>query len=94
MHVRRALAELADAEAEISDRRKDETAHIALGFVPSLGAYVVPDLVTRFKRVHPEVQFYFVQEGRAQLREALLRGEIDLSIAAHRFGAVLYDRGR
>ena len=84
-HVRRALGEMSDAEAEIVELRKGANALITVGFVPSLGAYVVPDLVTRFKRVHPEVSFRFVQEGRLLLRESLLRGEIDLSLASHRF---------
>jgi DNA-binding transcriptional LysR family regulator len=84
-HVRRALAELNDAETEITELRRGANAQITVGFVPSLGAYVVPDLVTRFKRVHPNVSFRFVQEGRLLLRESLLRGDIDLSLASHRF---------
>ncbi len=85
VRVQRALSELADADSEISELRKGASAQISLGFVPSLGAFVVPDLVTRFKRAYPAVQFRFLQEPRAQLREALLRGDIDLSIASHRF---------
>jgi LysR family transcriptional activator of glutamate synthase operon len=85
LHVRRALAELDDAETAISDLRKGDSAKITLGFVPSLGAFVVPDLVTRFRKLHPKVQFSFVEEGRLQLRESLLRGAIDLAIASHQY---------
>jgi LysR family transcriptional activator of glutamate synthase operon len=85
VHVQRALADLDDAGAQIAEMRKGEGAQIALGFVPSLGAFVVPDLVTRFKRIHPEAQFRFVQDGRIPLRASLLRGDVDLVMASHRY---------
>jgi DNA-binding transcriptional LysR family regulator len=83
--VTRALAELENATAEIRDIRAGGNVLIALGFVPSLGAHVVPDLVARFQRLNPQVKFRFVQEGRERLHEHLLAGDIDLCLASHRF---------
>jgi DNA-binding transcriptional LysR family regulator len=67
------------------DLRSGGNVLVTLGFVPSLGAHVVPDLVARFQRLNPQVKFRFVQEGRERLHERLLDGDIDICLASHRF---------
>lgn len=81
-HVDRALRELDYAERLMRDGDRHA---ITLGFVPSLAAHVIPDIVSGFKRVQPEVELRLVQASRAQLLEALFGGGIDVCIAAHRF---------
>lgn len=81
-HVDRALRELDYAERMIRDGDRHT---ITLGFVPSLGGLVIPDIVTGFKLAQPDIELRLVQDSRARLLEALFNGEIDLCIAAHRF---------
>lgn len=89
--VARALAELENAKAEIRDLRTAGATQIGLGFVPTLGSSFVPDLIARFKQMYPAVQFRFVQAAREQLHHHLLRGDIDLCLASHRFDEMTID---
>jgi DNA-binding transcriptional LysR family regulator len=83
--VERALIELQNAERDVRSLRDAGAPTIAIGFLPSIGARVVPQLMMRLRETHAEVNFRLVQGTGVMLRDALLRGEIDFSFATHRF---------
>lgn len=83
--VERALTELENAERDVRSLRDADAPSIAIGFLPSVGPRVVPDLIMRLRHSYAAVHFRLMEGTGSALRDALLRGEIDFSIATHRF---------
>lgn len=84
-HVERAWAEFEDVRKALQDN-KDEARHsVAIGFLATFGARLIPDLIRRFKSDHPAVQFRLLQGPYPSLRERLVSGEIDLCLVSPRF---------
>jgi DNA-binding transcriptional LysR family regulator len=85
MRVERALAELENGEREVRTMRSTGNTFVTLGFLPSLGVQLIPDLITRFGRIQPDVHFRLHQGAGNVLRDLLLAGEIDLFFGTHRY---------
>lgn len=77
--VEAALGEIDEGRQELEDLARPNRGTIALGFLRSLGARYVPQLVRRFSAAHPEVRFTFTPNNSAVLEEQLERGELDLA---------------
>ena len=77
--VERALAELNDAQREIAATRATDSVAIRLGFIPSLGAEVVPRLVSRFQ-AQTTAAFAFVADAPEGLQDRTIRGQLDLCL--------------
>ena len=76
--VESALAQIDEGRRELDDLARPNRGTIALGFLRSLGARYVPQIVRRFSAVHPDVRFTFTPNNSAVLEEQLLRGDLDL----------------
>jgi DNA-binding transcriptional LysR family regulator len=85
VRVDRVLNELEAADQELRAMRQAQTSLVTLAFVPKVGATIVPDLLMRFKRVHPDVRFELRQRISPPLRDLLQNGEADLCLAAEPF---------
>ncbi|WP_151526674.1 LysR substrate-binding domain-containing protein [Serinicoccus kebangsaanensis] len=55
-HVDAVLHQLDDGLAAVHQLLDPETGTVTVAFQPSLGTWLVPDLVTSFRRAHPEVR--------------------------------------
>jgi DNA-binding transcriptional LysR family regulator len=80
--VERALGEIEDGRRELLDLTEPERGTVSFGFLRTLGAKYIPDLVRRFTVAHPKVRFTFVQNNSAAIEEQLERGELDLVFVA------------
>ena len=80
--VERALEEIENGRRELGDFKASNRGTIALGFLRTLGAKYIPELVRRFSLAHPDVQFGFVQNNSATIEIQLERGELDLIFVA------------
>src|SRR5215475_6223711 len=76
--VERALGEIEDGRRELLDLAEPERGTVSFGFLRTLGAKYIPDLVRRFTVAHPKVRFTFVQNNSAAIEGELERGELDL----------------
>jgi DNA-binding transcriptional LysR family regulator len=83
--VERALFELENAERDVRNLRESGETLIAIGFLPSMGARVIPELIVKMRATNSHLNFRLVSGSGVALRDALLRGDIDFSIATHRF---------
>jgi DNA-binding transcriptional LysR family regulator len=81
-HVERALAEIDNGRRELSDVKAADRGTVSLGFLRTLGARYIPELVRRFSVVHPTVRFAFVQNNSTTIGAQLERGELDLVFVA------------
>lgn len=81
-YVERALRDVEDGRRHLADLSGVEHGTIALGFLHTLGAELVPGLVRGFQARHPGVRFDFNQNASAQLVRQVLAGELDLSLTS------------
>ena len=80
--VERALGEIEDGRRELLDLTEPERGTVSLGFLRTLGAKYIPQVVRRFNVAHPHVRFSFVQNNSASIEEQLERGDLDLIFVA------------
>src|ERR1039457_7191688 len=84
-HVDAMLHQLDDGLAAVSQLIEPDTGTVALAFQHSLGTWLVPDLVGRFRAAHPDVRFQLTHV-RAELNFAALDdGNAALEIGTRRY---------
>jgi LysR family transcriptional regulator, transcription activator of glutamate synthase operon len=79
-HLDRALHELDDGLAALSELTSPDTGTVAIAFQLSLGTWLVPQLVAGFHRRHPAVQFELHQIRDELISPRFLDGIVDLEI--------------
>ena len=79
--VERAFREVDEGRIELADLAGLKRGTVAIGFLRTLGAKYVPQLVRKFSERHPGVQFAFTPNNSATLEEQLARGELDVIFA-------------
>jgi LysR family transcriptional activator of glutamate synthase operon len=84
-YAERACHELESAELALRSVAKHGDSRIRLGFIPSLGPEMVPRLISSFRDDNTRVQFRLTEAPRATLRDLLLSGTLDLTLATHGF---------
>lgn len=83
-HAQAALAELRDGEARARDLVDSELGLLRLGFLPSLGSWLLPELLRAYRSVSPRVQIELHSGSERLIEERLQRAEVDLLLTARR----------
>jgi DNA-binding transcriptional LysR family regulator len=83
-HADAMLHRLDDGLAAVNQLIEPETGTVTLAFELSLGAWLVPDLVSSFRADHPHIQFEFQRVHDELVTSVLGRGEVDLQISTLR----------
>ncbi|MBX6396401.1 MAG: LysR family transcriptional regulator, partial [Alicyclobacillaceae bacterium] len=78
--VERAMREIAEARREIEELQDPDRGEVRLGFLPTLGIHLVPELIGAFHRRYPKVTFYLVQHAADRIFQQMEAGEIDLCL--------------
>ncbi|WP_050182904.1 LysR family transcriptional regulator [Domibacillus robiginosus] len=78
----RIIKEFQEVKQEIQDLLDPEYGEICLGFMPTLGTYLIPNLVRSFQADYPNVKFQFKQNGNDLLLKQLEAGEIDFCLVS------------
>jgi LysR family transcriptional regulator of gallate degradation len=82
VHVRRALAELRIAEAEIAAMQGSIEGRVTVGALPFARAYVLPAAMARLLRKHPRLTIGTVEGPFETLAAGLRCGDIDFLLGA------------
>lgn len=80
--VEKALRELDLAEKSVSDENQADSGLVRLSFIQSLGGYFVPEIISRFRRLHPHISFSLSQDIPMALGEQLRDGKADLCLCS------------
>jgi DNA-binding transcriptional LysR family regulator len=80
-HVNTILSEYEESKREIQNIINPEKGEISLGFLHTLGASHVPDLIKNFSRKYPGIRFQLHQNSTNILMNQLISGEIDLCMS-------------
>ena len=83
-HVDQVLHALDDGQAAVKELIDPETGTVAVAFQLSLGTWLVPDMISRFRREHPRVQFRLQQSDDSLGSSLVAGGRIDLEFTARR----------
>lgn len=76
------LEDIDKAVAEVHHFLDPEYGEVRIGFPHSLGVFLVPDIVSKFREEHPKVTFKFRQGVHRNLLRELMRGELDLAFTS------------
>lgn len=69
---------LTNARQEIIDFSKSATGTLNIGSVPTIGAIVIPNIIIKYKKNHPHVQFKVWEGESLRIIELLEKGIIDV----------------
>jgi len=83
-HAVKIVAQLDAASTDIAGLLDPHAGPVRIGFVRSLGTWLVPDLIQSFKAVEPGVEFQLYQGLSEQVADQLLRGDVDLILTGPR----------
>lgn len=83
-HVDVLLHELDDGIAAIDQLIDPETGRVHLAFQLSLGTWLLPQLISRFRRRHPRVDFDFTVSNDALGSSLVAEGSVDLELTSRR----------
>lgn len=78
--VNRILKEYEDALKEMKSITHPETGEVSLGFLHSLGAEMVPKLISSFHQLYPKVKFKIHQDSSSALLQQLDEGILDVCL--------------
>lgn len=80
-HVHEVLHHLDDGLAAVRQQADPESGTVALAFQPSLGTWLVPDLVGGFRRRHPRVRFDLRAKDDERVSAVGPRSSVDLELS-------------
>jgi len=78
----RIVGQLDAAEGELARLSDPHAGPVRVGFLPSLGTWLVPDLIRSFRDLEPGAQFVLRQATAENLADMLYQGDIDLTITS------------
>jgi LysR family hydrogen peroxide-inducible transcriptional activator len=79
--ARRILFEVEDATKELGDSPTFER-RITVGAIPTLAPYLLPTLIARCRKRHPNLQVNIREDFKATLVREMLEGELDLALVS------------
>jgi LysR family hydrogen peroxide-inducible transcriptional activator len=93
-HARRILAELKDAKRRAGELKDAVAGTLAVGAIPTIAPFLLPDIVRRFRQRWPDVELIVVEDVTARLLEATERGDVDVALmsSAHPPAGVLLEK--
>lgn len=83
-HVDSLMHAFDDGLAAVDELIAPGTGTVTIAFQPSLGTWLVPDMISRFRADHPGVQFRLVQADDALGSSIVAEATVDLEFTARR----------
>ncbi|WP_405097728.1 LysR family transcriptional regulator [Oceanobacillus sp. FSL H7-0719] len=77
-----ALQVIDDAKQVIHEYTDPEKGTINIGFASSLALYILPTIISAFRREYPSVNFNLVQGNYYELKELVSRGKANMALLA------------
>jgi DNA-binding transcriptional LysR family regulator len=81
-HVERILAEVGGMRTDVRLLTTLEGGTVALGFLHSIGAHLLPALLAAFRARYPRIGFTLHEGTWSELEERVQRGDVDLALTS------------
>ncbi len=75
--------ELEAGQRQINDLAEPESGQIGLAALHTIGAQLLPELISVYRQQHPNVKFRLFQNGSQTMLSQLERSDVDLGITSH-----------
>lgn len=82
VHAEKALRELEKGRLEMEEGCDPGHGVISLSFMHSLGIHILPQLLSEFKQLYPNIQFNLNQDNSSVLAQSLLAGRSDVCLCS------------
>ncbi|MBP9185373.1 MAG: LysR family transcriptional regulator [Fuscovulum sp.] len=79
-HARQILADVATARAAFRDETETTRGRLSLGVTSLVAGYVLSDILSRFRRAHPQVELNVTEDNGDYLQHLLIGGELDVAV--------------
>ncbi len=79
-HARQILQDVATARTAFQDDAAQVTGRLSLGVTSLVAGYVLSDILSRFRRAHPQVELNVIEDSGDYLQHLLIGGELDVAV--------------
>ncbi len=81
-YARQILASIGDARRCVDELKEAVTGKLAVGAIPTIAPYVLPELVVKFQKDYPEVTLELVEDVTDGITRRIDAGELDVALAS------------
>ena len=81
-YARQILASIGDARRCVDELKGKIAGDVAVGAIPTIAPYVLPELVVTFQKHYPEVTLHIVEDVTAAIGRRVEAGELDVALAS------------
>src|SRR5213080_1299207 len=81
-YARQILASIGDARRSVDELKGKIAGDVAVGAIPTIAPYVLPELVVTFQKHYPEVTLEIVEDVTEGITRRVEAGELDVAIAS------------
>lgn len=79
--AQRILGEFDNSFGELGQFLQGQTGRVSLGMLPSIGSSLIPQAISRYRSVHPKVEFAFLEAPADALLKAIDDGRSDFGLS-------------
>ena len=81
-YARQILASIGDARRCVDELKDEVAGRLAVGAIPTIAPYVLPELVVTFQKHYPEVTLEIVEDVTDGITRRVEAGELDVALAS------------
>src|SRR5881398_2530682 len=81
-YARQILASIGDARRCVDELKGEVAGKVAVGAIPTIAPYVLPELVLTFQNHYPDVTLHVVEDVTAVVSRRVEAGELDVALAS------------
>jgi LysR family hydrogen peroxide-inducible transcriptional activator len=81
-YARQILASIGDARRSVDELKGKIAGDVAVGAIPTIAPYVLPELVVTFQNHYPDVTLHIVEDVTAGITRRIEAGELDVALAS------------
>jgi LysR family transcriptional regulator, hydrogen peroxide-inducible genes activator len=81
-YARQILASIGDARRCVDELKGKIAGDVAVGAIPTIAPYVLPELVVTFQKHYPDVTLHIVEDVTAAISRRVEAGELDVALAS------------
>jgi DNA-binding transcriptional LysR family regulator len=81
-YARQILASIGDARRCVDELKGKIAGNVAVGAIPTIAPYVLPELVVTFQQHYPDVTLHIVEDVTAGIVRRIEAGELDVALAS------------
>ena len=81
-YARQILASIGDARRSVDELKDEVSGRLAVGAIPTIAPYILPELVGKFQKHYPEVSLEIVEDVTDGITRRVEAGELDVALAS------------